>query len=413
MQPEVEQPVVIVGAGIVGIAAALWLRRRGRRVLVLDRDGVAAGASRGNGGVLAAAGIVPVPAPGLLRQAPSMLGGPLFLRWSYLPRAAPWLARYLVRARAGAAEATAAALAPLIGDSLEEHQALAAGTGAEGFVIPSDYAYLYRSRAAREADDFGWSVRRRHGFRWTEESGAEFCARETGFAGVGWSVRLHGHGHITDPAAYVEALADHFRRAGGEIRRGRVEAVLREGGRLTGLRVDGATLPTRAVVLATGAWSAGLLAPLGLRIPLESERGYHLDLWEPDWMPSHPVMVAWGKVVITPMRGRIRVAGLVEYGGLEAGPSPAPVRFLKRLARSVFPRLGWRREESWMGHRPVLADSVPAIGAVPGVAGLYAAFGHQHVGLTGGPATGRIIAALVTGERINRDVAPYALARFT
>ena len=165
-------------------------------------------------------------------------------------------------------------------------------------------------------------------------------------------------------------------------------------------------------VLAAGAWSGRLAAKFGLKAPLETERGYHLELWEPSVMPRSPVMVASGKFVATPMDGRLRLAGVVEFGGLKAAPSRAPYRLLEQNIRAAMPGLTWKRTVEWMGHRPSMADSIPVIGEVPGLSGAYAAFGHDHVGLTGGPKTGRIMAQIISGTRPNIDLDPYSPARF-
>jgi D-amino-acid dehydrogenase len=156
-------PIAVIGAGIVGVSTAIWLQRDGHEVVLIDRSGPGEGTSYGNGGVLASCSIVPVTVPGLLRKAPRMLldpGQPLFLKWSYLPRLVPWLRAYLNHCRPEEARRIAAALGPIVGNSLAEHQALSAGTGAEKWVIPSDYLFVYNDRADLERDAFGWSRRR-------------------------------------------------------------------------------------------------------------------------------------------------------------------------------------------------------------------------------------------------------------
>ena len=413
--------VAIIGAGIVGVAAAVWLQREGWRVTLVDPAGPAGGASFGNGGVLAACACVPVTVPGLPAKAPRMLldpESPLFLRWSYLPRLAPWLARYLRHCRPQETRRIAAALAPLLGDTLAEHQALAAGTGAERWVIPSDYLYLYRDRAAFEADAFGWGLRAEHGMTWDTLDADALRAADPAFSDeMGFAVRMGGHGRISDPGAYVTALADHVVAQGGAMVRATVEDIAEEDGAVSGLRLRGAdgaseTLPCDAALLTAGAWSGPLARRLGVRVPLESERGYHVELWEPSVMPRAPVMVAAGKFVATPMEGRLRLAGVVEFGGLDAPPSPAPFALLKRQALRAMPGLRWREATEWMGHRPAPADSIPVIGPAPGVRGAWMGFGHHHVGLTAGPATGKLLARLIAGRRPNIDLAPYSPARF-
>ncbi len=411
-----QKSVAIIGAGIVGVSTALWLQRDGHRVTLIDREGPAAGASFGNGGVLASCSVVPVTVPGLLRKAPGMLfdpNQPLFLKWGYLPRLLPWLTRYLGHANAETVARRAAALTAIIGDSLTEHQALAKGTGAEPFIVPSDYLFVYDSRAQYEADAFGWSVRKDNGFAWDVLEGAAFRAYDSCFSpDLGCAVRLPDHGRIADPGAYVHALAAHFEREGGRILKAEVTGFARDGKTLTGLRAGGETIACDTAVLCTGAWSGPLARELGLRAPLESERGYHLELWDPSIVPRAPVMITSGKFVITPMEGRLRLAGVVEFGGLEAPPSRAPFELLKRNALSALPGLTWSRTEEWMGHRPSMADSTPMIGAAPALDGAFVGFGHDHVGLTGGPKTGRILSQLIGGNPPNIDLAPYDPKRF-
>ena len=408
--------VTIIGAGIVGVSTAIWLQRAGHRVILIDRKGPGEGTSHGNGGVLASCSIVPVTVPGLLRKAPRMLfdpNQPLFLKWRYLPKLAPWLIRYLGHANADAVRRRAAALAPIIGDSLAEHQALAAGTGAEKWLHPADYLFLYNDRRHYEGDAFGWSVRAENGFEWDLLEGAAFRAYDPAFSpAFGCAARLKDHGRISDPGRYVKDLAAHAEATGARLVVGEVTDIARDGGRVTGVRVGGETLACDAVVLAAGVWSKLLAERLGLRIPLESERGYHLELWEPSVMPRSPVMVASGKFVATPMDGRLRLAGIVEFGGLDAAPSRAPFALLERAVRAAIPGITWKKTEEWMGHRPSLSDSAPVIGAVPGIEGAWLGFGHDHVGLTGGPKTGRILALLIDGTAPNINLAPYAPARF-
>lgn len=410
------QTIAIVGAGIVGVSTALWLQRDGHQVILVDRLDPGEGASHGNGGVLASCSVVPVTVPGLLAKAPKMLMDPqqpLFLKWSYLPRLAPWLVKYLSHAKASETERIARAMFPVVGDSLADHQALSAGTEAERYIVPADYLYVYNSRAHFDADAYGWGLRREGGFVWTELEGADFRAYDPVFADhLGFAACLGNHGRISDPGAYVKALARHFEAGGGRVLRAEVTDIARDRGAVTGLRAGGETIACDAVVLAMGAWSKPLADSLGLKVPLESERGYHLELWEPSDMPKSPVMIASGKFVATPMDGRLRLAGIVEFGGLKAAPSRAPFELLRNNIRAAMPGLTWKHEVEWMGHRPAPADSIPVIGEAPGVKGAWLGFGHHHVGLTGGPKTGRLLAQMIAGRTPNVDVTAYSPSRF-
>ena len=406
---------LVVGAGITGVAAAIRLRRMGWRTTLVDRapPGDRGAASFGNGGILARCSIVPVPVPGLLAKAPRMLfdpDQPLYLRWSYLPRMAPFLARYLSYGREGHVRRIAAALAGLTGDRVDEHRALAAGTGAERFIETGDYGHIFRSRAEYEKDALGNALRAQHGFVPYEVDRAGLLERDPAL-GEAWTFGAiyPDHGWIRNPGAYVAALAEAFVREGGVIRRAEVEALDGEG-RAT--LAGGAAMRADRVVLAAGAWSAKLAAGLGLRLPMESERGYHLALKAPSSRPAHPWMVSEVKAVATPMDFGIRMAGIVEFGGLEAGPSAAPPRLLRAAAARIWPGLEWEAEEEWMGHRPVLADSLPAIGPIPGAPAVVAAFGGQHVGLTAGPRIGRLAAEIAAGQALNEDLSACDPGRF-
>lgn len=211
------------------------------------------------------------------------------------------------------------------------------------------------------------------------------------------------------PGAYVAALAEHFVREGGTLRRAEVDEIARDG---TVILAGGERLEADRVILAAGAWSRLLAEKLGHRVLLETERGYHLMLRGTNRRPPFPLMDAAGKCVLTPMGDGIRVAGIVELGGLEAPASNAPVALLRRRALEVYPDLTWESEESWLGHRPAPADSLPLLGASPRAPKVIFATGGQHVGLTIGPRLGRMAAEIAMGERINMDISPFAPGRF-
>ena len=408
--------IAIIGAGIVGVSTAIWLQRDGHDVVLIDKAGPAEGASFGNGGILASCSCVPVTGPGLMKKAPGMLlspNQPLFMRWSYLPKLAPWLMRYMSHANAKDTRRIANAVAGIVGDSLNDHQAMAAGTGAEKWIVPSEYAYIYNNRAHFEEDAFGWGLRRENGFVWDELEDDTFRNWSGVFAPeLSFAAKLTDHGRIADPGQYVKDLAAHVVAQGGRLIKADVSDVARENGAVTGVRAGGETIPCDAVVVAAGVWSGPLAKKLGISVPLEAERGYHIELWEPNFMPPAPVMVASGKFVVTPMEGRLRFAGVVEFGGTEAGPSRAPLELLKKNGIAAFPGLKWKEMTEWVGFRPAPADSIPVIGEIPGLKGAYTGFGHHHIGLTGGPKTGRLLAQMIAGRQPNVDVSVYSPARY-
>lgn len=409
--------IAVLGAGITGVACAEWLRRDGHEVVLVDRvePGDPGQTSYGNAGVLAAGSVIPVPVPGLLAKAPGMLldpDGPLFLKWRYLPQLMPWLLRFLAHGRRSEVERISAALATLVADTVDQHARLAEGTGAERFVGTGRYVYLYASEAEAAKDALGEALRAASGIRVERLDRAALEARDPHLGpAYGYGLAVEGSGHLTDPGGYTAALFGHFLREGGRFLRGAIEAV-RPVGEAVEVAVDANTLTADRAVVAMGAWSGPIAKALGHEPRLESERGYHLLLRNPSRMPPDAYMLADGKSVATPMDAGLRIAGLVEFGGLEAGPSVGPTRLQRKLAQRLYPDLEWEGEEVWLGHRPSTVDSLPLIGEATKAPGVYFAFGAQHLGLTMSAKTGRLIADLVAGRRPNIDLAPFRADRF-
>jgi D-amino-acid dehydrogenase len=222
---------------------------------------------------------------------------------------------------------------------------------------------------------------------------------------------LEGQGHITNPGQYIAELTKYFVQSGGIIVQAEVRDFQKRDGRIAQIETDkGAFACSRAVITA-GIWSKELMKKLGLKVPLEAERGYHVIFENPSQVPRDPMMIVSGKFGVNPMDMGLRCAGTVELGDHRAGPSKAPIRLLRRHAKEAFPALTYSGTQEWMGFRPSTPDSVPLIGEL-GTSGIYAGFGHHHVGLTAGPKTGRLLAQMIDGNTANIDMTPYAPARY-
>jgi D-amino-acid dehydrogenase len=224
------------------------------------------------------------------------------------------------------------------------------------------------------------------------------------------------NGHTSNPLGLVSALLEHFRRNGGEIIRARALGFRLDGARLTAVRTDAGDLAADAAVVCAGAHSKPLAASLGDRVPLETERGYHLMIRDPEAMPRIPTADADGKFVATPMELGLRFAGTVELAGLDAPPDFRRARILLKQGRRMLPGLAASHAEErisvWMGHRPSLPDSLPVLGPSRASPDVIYAFGHGHIGMTAAPMTGKIAADLVAGRPSPIDTAPFAAARF-
>ena len=406
--------VVVVGAGIVGLCAAWHLVKRGAKVTLIDREGPGRGCSFGNSGSLSSGSVAPLAMPGVVKSAPRMLLDPasaLRVAPGYWLKAAPWLARFVAASRPARVGEISNALAALLRPSIEHHARVLREIEAMDLLRRDGQLVVYRNREQLAKDNAVWELRRRHGYEVRVIDRAGILALEPA-VGPAYTVGVYlpDQAMVANPYRYCEELARALAQRGAEFLRDEVRAI--EVGAL-GLRLSDRRIAADNVVLAAGAWSARLLRPLGLRIPLESQRGYHITLKDTGVDICRPVVPADRKVFIAQQETGLRVGGTVEFAGLEAPPNKARADLLLDDLAAVFPqaRLGGERSD-WMGHRPCLPDSLPVIGESPTHRGLWLAFGHGHLGLTEAAVTGDVLARAMHGEPAGLDLAPFSAARF-
>ena len=378
--------VAVVGAGIVGACIAYKLRKRGVEVTLIDRDEPGHGCSFGNSGAISPGSVAPLAMPGILASVPRMLRdplGPLYLPWSYLPWAVPWLIRFVASARPRRVAATVGKLAALHVGAVAAHEALAHEVGVPELLLRRGHLHLYPDEAAVSKDAASWRMRQDCGHAVEQLDRAGILALEPR---VGPHYRagrfLPDHATITHPLRYLQAIVSAFGSAGGQVRRNEVIA-LRPGadGGWNVETVDG-DFRFHQVVVAAGAWSRRLLDPLGVHLWLESQRGYHVQFEGAAETITRTVVLADRKVFVTPMEHGLRVGGTVEIAGLRRAPDMRRAQVLRRIACDTFPELNAVASSQWMGHRPCMPDSVPVIGPAPGHLGMWLAVGHGHLGMT-------------------------------
>jgi D-amino-acid dehydrogenase len=401
--------IAVIGAGIVGCSIALALRKRGAEVTLIDRDEPGRGCSYGNSGAISPGSVAPLAMPGVLASVPGMLlngESPLYLPWRYLPTAAPWLARFVASAAPARVAQSAARLAALHAGAIERHEALAREIGVPELFARRGHLHLYPDEQALAKDATGWRMRESYGFRFERLDRAGILALEPR---VGERYRLGvfmaDQATILNPLRYVLAMAHAFAARGGVVRRDEVQSLTPlAGGRWqlgTRAAQASAELAFDRVVVAAGAWSRSLLDPLGLRLALESQRGYHVQFQGARDTVSRTVILADRKIFVTPMEEGLRVGGTVEIGGLARPPDPRRAAVLERIARETFDGLDGLPSTQWMGHRPCMPDSVPVIGPADRLPGLWLAVGHGHLGLTDSVNTAERIADGLLGAAVS------------
>ncbi|MEL7255813.1 MAG: FAD-dependent oxidoreductase [Pseudomonadota bacterium] len=407
--------IIVIGAGICGLSSAIWLRRAGHDVTLIDRDHPGAGASYGNAGLLAGWSMTPVNTPDLPKTALKYLlnpKSPLFVQWSALPRITPWLWQFMRNANAARLPHMVGGIVQITNDSLDQHRALTRGTRAEHWIAESAFSFVYTTRADYEDDALSWSTRRDHGLIPDIIEGPAVQEEEPMLAPhCTLLAQLKDFGHILNPGAYMTDLARVLEEEGGRYIQTEAQDITLEGGQVTSVLTNAGSLPCDRVVLAAGIWSKPLMKKLGLHVELIAERGHHLHLKNPSQTPRNPMMIVSGKFGVTPMSSGLRCAGTVELGGTNTTPNRAALRLIGDHVAKSFPDLKYDDAEEWLGFRPSTPDSLPLIGEI-GSTGAYAAFGHQHIGLTAGPKTGRLIADLMSGISPNMDLTPYNANRF-
>jgi len=410
------QQVIVIGAGAVGTATAIYLQREGHRVRLVDPDTPGNATSFGNAGSLAPGSIVPLAMPGTFSHVPGWLLnplGPLALSWRGLPGLLPWLLRFRSACTLEAATRAAAAMRSLNKDSVTDYQELLATAGAPDLVQVQGMMHVYRTESGFRGSALGRKMRTDLGCPVELLDAAQIHELEPALApDYRWGFMLPDNAHVLSPFRTVQTLAHYFERNGGTLTRARALDIRPGPDGSHVVKTDQGEHAAQHVVLSAGVWSRELAAKLGSRVPLAAERGYHIEIPEPGVALTRPVSDGDGKFVAIPMEGGLRFAGTSEFAGLNAPPNWGRTAALARLAQSMIPGVRTEPCSRWMGHRPSTPDSIPVIGRAPGHDRIWFAFGHGHWGLMAAPATGQVIADLVAGRPPRIDITPFRPERF-
>lgn len=412
-----EVDVVVLGAGMIGVSAALHLQAAGRSVAIVDKHPAPAGeTSYGNSGVIEGSVIAPHYFPRdlkkLWRYARNATSEANY-HVSALASVAPWLFSYWRAGSPDSAARSAAALFPLVRAAIGEHDALIADAGAEHLVRRNGWTKLYRSAPGWEKAQRDAATARSMGVRVDALDAAALAAEEPFLRGpVCGAMIMRDAVTVADPGDLAGAYGELFTQRGGLYRTGDART-LEEIGRGWRVATREGALAARDVVVALGPWSDDITGRLGYRIPLGVKRGYHLHYaTQGNAVLTRSLFDADGGFVLAPMKRGVRLTTGAEFARRDAPPTPIQIDKTAAIARDLFPLGAPLEAQPWLGRRPCLPDMLPVIGRAPRHRGLWFDFGHQHLGLTLGPASGRLLADMMTHRAPFLDPSPYRVERF-
>lgn len=416
MKEQTQPDVIVIGAGVVGLSAAIAAQARGLSVVVLDREGPAAGASAGNAGAFAFTDILPLASPGILKKAPRWLLdplGPLSVPPAYALQIAPWMFRFWRACAPSRVAHSTAAQTALMDLSKAELEPFLQQTGTLPMLRKEGNLQVYESEGELKASLPGWKARAEHGIEFRHMTADEMAAIQPGIAPrFTHGTFTPGWYSIADPKLFTIALADDFRSKGGAIERADVAALRPVEGGVEVVTSDGNSRRAEQVVLAAGAFSHRIAKTIGESIPLETERGYNTTLPLDSYDLRTQITFGGHGFVVSRLSTGIRVGGAVELGGLNLPPNFRRSEAMLTKAQTFLPGLKPKGGVQWMGFRPSMPDSLPAIGRARVTPKVTYAFGHGHLGLTQAAGTARIVADLLTGQSPAIDIASFSPQRF-
>jgi D-amino-acid dehydrogenase len=408
--------VTVVGGGIVGVCSARFLQKAGFKVTIVDAGPIGEGASFGNAGNISPGAVVPYLIPGIWKELPQWLFGrdaPLKIRPGYFFKALPWFLAAAKASEARQAMSTSRAMAELHRGTFEAYDELTRGNEAAALIERCGQLYVSEREGHAQGSALAQAMREAAGVRTIALNADEVREAEPTLAPIYQSgLLLPDNGRCKDPHRLVSILAGEAVRHGAEIVRGKVTAFQHEGGHVQGMAIEGALRPVDRLLIAAGAGSRRLCHELGIDLPLEAERGYHITIHGSNVMPRVTVTNRDSSFACAPMDMGLRVAGTAEFSGIDAPPNWERAELLMRQTRRMFPGVRLEKVTRWAGDRPSFPDGLPVLGAAPGCSNAFVAFGNGHFGITGGPVMGRAIATLIAGEKPGLDVFPFRPERF-
>lgn len=420
--------VVVIGAGIIGINCALALQEQGYQVMLIDKKGIGEGCSKANAGHFASEQVFPLADPSMLMQLPKMLFdplGPVALSPKHLLQSMPWFLKFFKNMLPNLRKKNTSALTLLNKNAIACYLPLLKAANAEHLLTQKGSLLVFEKTSIQ-------AVKKIHKQYKNAGISVELLNKEKALtlepnlkSTINYALFFTEVGHTFNPWVFSLALADYAKSLGVEYKKLTVESVSQKDGEVE-VQTEQARVFADHCVIATGAWSKSLLNDLGYRLPIEAERGYSLTLAseQTECLLSRPVASAERKFIITPMEKMLRLSGTVEYAGLNGKPNYQRADMLRKNAEFILTNLPSEQkaeqdgtkingiESKWLGCRPSLPDSLPVICQAPKHDRIFMALGHQHLGLTQGAITGKLIGQLISGQPTDIDTKPFCISRF-
>ncbi len=408
---------LVIGGGIVGLSTALYLQRQGVQVTLIERQHIGAGASFGNACMLTNTSIIPVATPGLTRKIPFYLtnpDSPLRVTKGHLAKNLRWFFNFWRGANHDALRYRAKLLNGLLYDAYEQHQALADGTDASRYLVYRPTITPFMSEKNRNADATVWDIRKKLCAGITELDDGVLREKMPAL-NPKWtkSYLMSNYGSVSNAGAYLNALSNVFEKAGGTLIYSPVLGFETQNDTVVGVTTNHGVKTADTYAICAGVYSHQLSEQLGDTVPLVAESGYHMEICNPNIEIQYNILSGAHGMAITNVKNGLRCTIFAEYAGLNATPKYEDAdRMIRKNLKDLLPDLRIKECTLWRGDRPSTSDSLPVIGRASQYDNVFYGFGHQHIGMSAGPKTGRILSQIICGTPPSIDIQGFSATRF-
>ena len=406
--------VGIIGAGIQGVCIGLQLTKKGIPVTIFDREDPGSMSSYGNAGHFSPYAVVQLNRPDVIYDIPKMLlssYGPLALKWNYIPKMIPWILKYLKSSTKKSMMHTTKFMHQILDLSLDAYDEILSEIDTTNLVERKGIIYIWTNKNLKSRK-MEIKIRNDLGIKQRLLSREEVLELEPSLNPVFDAGVIYDYAyHARDPKGITKKLFELYLKLGGKFKKEEVTNVEQTRFNQTQVKTNSGNFNFEKIVLACGAFSKKLTDQLGEKIPLDTERGYHIHYKKMDHLLKRPVIFLDRGFGMTPMNQGLRAVGTVELGGFDNPISKKRIDYIDKCAKELLPQLGEFQDE-WLGFRPTLPDFLPVIGPSLKNKNIIYAFGHHHLGWTLGAITGKIVSGIVNEEKTNLDLTPYSSARF-